>query len=146
MQRDAATPAAAAASPHAAVGQIAVAVSRGSERHLEIRLDPPELGRVQIHLTPQDGGVQAVVLADRPETQDLLRRHAEALARELGDAGYGNVTLDFAAGQQATPERHGDGTTALQLAGAGREVAEAAAAPVAAPVRAAPSGALDIRL
>ena len=123
-----------------------MAVSRSSERHLEIRLDPPELGRVQIHLTPQDGGVQAVVLADRPETQDLLRRHAEALARELGDAGYGNVTLDFAAGQQATPERRDEGAVALALANAERAVTEAPAAPVAVPARAAPSGALDIRL
>jgi hypothetical protein len=59
---------------------------------------------VQIHLTPVDGGVQAVVLADRPETQDLLRRHAHALTQELGAAGFGNVSLDFAAGQQAAPD------------------------------------------
>ncbi|MFO1140908.1 MAG: flagellar hook-length control protein FliK [Amaricoccus sp.] len=144
-QRDAAPPPPSPTSPHPLVAQIAVAVSRSPERHLEIRLDPPELGRVQIHLTPQDGGVQAVVLADRPETQDLLRRHAEALARELGDAGYGNVTLDFAAGRQATPERRDEGATALALVGTGR-IPEATPAPVAAPARATLSGALDIRL
>jgi hypothetical protein len=81
-----------------------VAIARANEHRVEIRLDPPELGRVQIHLTPVDGGVQAVVLADRPETQDLLRRHAGSLAQELGDAGFGNVSLDFAAGHQATPD------------------------------------------
>ena len=80
---------------------MAVAIGKAADRRVEIRLDPPELGRVQIHLTPVDGGVQAVVLADRPETQDLLRRHAEALARELGAAGYGSVSLDFAAGSEA---------------------------------------------
>ena len=38
-------------------------------------------------------------MADRPETQDLLRRHAEVLARELGQAGYDSVSLDFAGGE-----------------------------------------------
>ena len=93
--------------PQAVIGQVAVAISKASDRKVEIRLDPPELGRVQIHLTPIDGGVQAVVMAQRPETQDLLRRHAEMLAHELGAAGYGNVSLDFAAGGEA-PAGRGD--------------------------------------
>ena len=111
---------------------------------VEIRLDPPELGRVQIHLTPTDGGLQAVVLADRPETGDLLRRHAAELARELGEAGYGEVSLDFAAGGEAPrdeapapPPR--DGWTAPLAA---VEPTAAAPAPAARPG----SGPLDIRL
>jgi hypothetical protein len=96
--------AAPAVAPQPVVGQIAVAMARANEHRLEIRLDPPELGRVQIHLTPVDGGVQAVVLADRPETQDLLRRHAGSLEQELCDAGFGTVSLDFTAGHQATPD------------------------------------------
>jgi hypothetical protein len=87
--------------PPAVVGQIVVAVAGAEQGSVEIRLDPPELGRVQIHLAPTEGGLQATVLADRPETGDLLRRHAAQLARELGDAGYGEVTLDFAAGGHA---------------------------------------------
>ena len=85
--------------PPAVAGQVAVAIGRASDDKLEIRLDPPELGRVQIQLTRHDGGIQAVVMADRPETQDLLRRHAEVLVRELGQAGYDSVSLDFAGGE-----------------------------------------------
>ncbi len=74
--------------------------SRTSSR-VEIRLDPPELGRVHIHLTTTDGGVQAVVVAQRPETHEFLRRHADVLAQELSAAGYGDVSLDFATGGEA---------------------------------------------
>ena len=88
-----------AADPRAVVGQIALAVSESDSTRIEIRLDPPELGRVHIHLTTVDGGVQAVVAAQRPETQDLLRRHADTLAQELADAGYGDVSLDFSGGE-----------------------------------------------
>ena len=132
------------ASPQPVIGQVAVAIARANEHRVEIRLDPPELGRVQIHLTPVDGGVQAVVLADRPETQDLLRRHAHALAQELGDAGFGSVSLDFAAGQQAAPDRGAPRPPpsfepAPFVAGPSPTVAPAARPAVAA-------GALDIRL
>jgi hypothetical protein len=106
-------------------GQVAVAIGRASDDKVEIRLDPPELGRVQIHLSRHDGAVQAVVLADRPETQDLLRRHAEVLARELGEAGYDSVRLDFGGGEQARPDDPGarDWAQAVERPGASEPVA-----------------------
>lgn len=137
-----------AAAPQAVVSQLAVAIGRASDRRVEIRLDPPELGRVQIHLTPVDGGLQAMVLSDRPETNDLLRRHAELLARELNAAGYGSVSLDFAAGGETpahdAPRGDRAHATAAPVSGA---VSEAAAAVALAPApRRTPSGGLDIRL
>ncbi|MBB5222513.1 hypothetical protein HNP73_002449 [Amaricoccus macauensis] len=90
--------------PEALAGQVAVAVGKGGHaaRKVELRLDPPELGRVEIHLSPTEkGGMQAIVLAERPETHDLLRRHADVLARELGNAGYSDVNLSFSAGTDA---------------------------------------------
>jgi hypothetical protein len=96
---------------------------------------------VQIHLAHGDGGLQAVVLADRPETQDLLRRHADQLARELEAAGYERVSLDFAAGGEAAPRRHEDRPAALLTLGPPQE------APAAAPARpTASAGGLDVRL
>jgi flagellar hook-length control protein FliK len=131
----------AGAEPRAVVAQVAVAMGKSSEGNVEIRLDPPELGRVQILLQPADGGVQAVVLAQRPETQDLLRRHAELLAQELGAAGFGSVSLDFGGG--APSADRDDRPPAAWHA--------AAFAPVAVevqPARASRSlaGGLDIRL
>jgi flagellar hook-length control protein FliK len=88
--------------PRAVVEQISVAVAASDGGSVELRLDPPELGRVQIHLAPTDGGVRAMVIADRPETGDFLRRHAAQLAQELTQAGYGEVSLDFATGNEAS--------------------------------------------
>ena len=113
---------------------------------MEIRLDPPELGRVQIHLTRLDGGIQAVVLADRPETQDLLRRHAEVLARELGGPDTTTVSLDFAAGGEA---RGGRDEAAGRTGRRSRRAAAAPSPPRRRPPRrraASLAGGLDIRL
>lgn len=130
--------------PQAVVGQVAVAVSTTRERQVELRLDPPELGRVQIQLDTSDGGLRAVILAERPETYDLLRRHAEILQRELAEAGFDDVDLGFAAGEQEAG-REGDpepGATASFAVAAART--EAAPAAVGADLGA--DGALDIRL
>jgi hypothetical protein len=131
--------------PAAVAAQVAVAIGRASESELEIRLDPPELGKVQIHLQRHDGGIQAVVLADRPETQDLLRRHAEVLVRELGQAGFDSVSLDFAGGE-ARPGR--DEARSLDWAQASpvQPAAAEGPAPGAAPRRSAAAGGLDVRL
>lgn len=125
--------------PQHVSGQITLAIETATRRSVEIRLDPPELGRVQIQLNPVEGGLQATVLAERPETQEFLRRHAEMLIRDLGEAGYSNVTLDFAAGGQASPREQEAPARMPSLGGASAE------APRAAPQRSL-AGGLDIRL
>lgn len=85
------------------MAQIATQISsasRAGDDRVEIRLDPPELGRVRLSFTFNDDGVSALVSADRPEVVDLMRRHGEALQRELTAAGYRNVTLDFGPSDQ----------------------------------------------
>jgi hypothetical protein len=53
-----------------------------------IRLDPGELGRVDVTLDLDDeGGVAARVVAERPETLALLQRDARLLERALDQAG-----------------------------------------------------------
>ena len=78
--------------------QIVAAVSaRHGDNRLEIRLDPPELGRVLIGFE-KDGAdiVRAVISADTPDTLDLLRRHADVFQRALEDQGFENLNLQFA--------------------------------------------------
>ncbi len=144
QRQEAAAPLARTVEPQAVISQVAVAIGRTSDRRVEIRLDPPELGRVQIHLTPVDGGVQAMVLSDRPETSDLLRRHAEALARELGEAGYGNVDLSFATGGETPAGREAPRTS--EWAQAAVSPAAPETAPAAAAPRRATAAGLDVRL
>jgi flagellar hook-length control protein FliK len=71
-----------------AVGlQISKAMQAG-DTAFSIRLDPPELGRVDIKLdVASDGRVQALVAADSPQVLDLLRRESMILERALTDAG-----------------------------------------------------------
>ena len=61
----------------------------------EVTLDPVELGRVSLTFVTRDDGVSVSVVADRPETADLLRRNSEQLQRDLSEAGYEGVELDF---------------------------------------------------
>jgi hypothetical protein len=89
--------------------QIVAAVStRHGEGKLEIRLDPPELGKVLIGFE-RDGGdlVRAVISADSPETLDLMRRHADVFQRALEAQGFENLDLHFAdkgPGENADPQ------------------------------------------
>jgi flagellar hook-length control protein FliK len=84
--------------PREIAQQLAAAIDRAAGDKIEIRLDPPELGRVQIELRIEDGRLHAAILTERPEVQDLMRRHADLLIRELEAAGHGRVSLDFASG------------------------------------------------
>ena len=60
----------------------------GGKNRFEIRLDPPELGRIDVRLdVDRDGKVTSRLVVDRPETLDILRRDAPALERSLQQAG-----------------------------------------------------------
>lgn len=100
--------------------QIMAAVSaRANDGRVEVRLDPPELGRVVINFTSEGGELaRAVVSADASETLDLLRRHADQLQRALEQQGFENLDLEFS--QHHAQDGAGDdgdaGFTNVQLA------------------------------
>ncbi|MEN3953267.1 flagellar hook-length control protein FliK [Iodidimonas sp. SYSU 1G8] len=67
--------------------EISHRVLKGDDE-ITIRLDPAELGRVEVRLSiDRDNGLKAVVSADNPAVLDLMRREAGDLVRALGDAG-----------------------------------------------------------
>lgn len=95
------TPAAQVAVP---LDTLAVHIARkfeGGENRFEIRLDPIELGKLDISMSvDHDGRVQAVVRAERPETLDMLQRDARLLENQLRQSGL-NVdsnSLSFSLG------------------------------------------------
>jgi hypothetical protein len=62
--------------------------SADGESQFQIRLDPPSLGRIEIHLNmDSQGNAQAQLSADRPQTLDALQRDSGSLERALKDAG-----------------------------------------------------------
>lgn len=63
---------------------------------IDLMLDPPELGRIEILIELTDKVLRATLTADRSGTSDLIRRHAEDLMQQLSDAGFSDVDLNFA--------------------------------------------------
>jgi len=62
--------------------------SIGGSKQFDIRLDPPELGRVEVRLSiDASGKTQAHMTADQPQTLELLQKDATNLTRALRDAG-----------------------------------------------------------
>ena len=80
--------------------QIAQAIQSATSPEIDLRLNPEELGQVRIILTPRDSGMGVTILAERPETLDLMRRNADQLADDLGAMGYESTDFNF---EQGTP-------------------------------------------
>ena len=78
----------AAAVPLAGVAIQIASMAQAGTKHFEIRLDPPELGRIEVRLAvDRDGHTTTSLIADRSDTLDLLRRDASGLERALQDGG-----------------------------------------------------------
>jgi len=74
------------------------AQARAGKTRFEIRLDPPELGRIDIRLDmDKDGNVTSRLMVERADTLDLLRRDAHQLERALNQAGLktSDTALEF---------------------------------------------------
>lgn len=74
---------------------------------IEIALDPPELGQLRISVARGDDGVVVNLTIDRPETLDLMRRHAGLLSEEFQRQGLENTGFTFSGrdGGQPAPDR-----------------------------------------
>lgn len=110
-----------AAGTHPAVQTVAAMIERaagaGSEKakqELSIQLDPPELGRVQVHLSYEKGESMKVHLTtEKQETLTLLQRDAHALKSALEQAGVqtdgSSLSFDMAGGDQSFNQLLGQG-------------------------------------
>jgi flagellar hook-length control protein FliK len=90
-----------ATAPQLPINAIAAHISSQfvhGNRRFDIRLDPPELGRVDVRLRiSRDGTVTTHLVVEKSETLDLLQRDARALERALQDTGLdaGDGGLSF---------------------------------------------------
>jgi flagellar hook-length control protein FliK len=85
--------------PRHVAQQIVEALQRGGggkERGIDLLLNPAELGRVRISLSPGEAGLTVHIVADRPETLDLMRRHIDMLAQDFQSIGYDATDFAFA--------------------------------------------------
>ena len=77
--------------------QLTKAVQNGDNK-ITIQLRPEELGRVEVKLDiTGDGRVKAMIMADKPDTLDLLQRDSRGLERALQESGLktDNNSLSF---------------------------------------------------
>ncbi len=128
--------------PVAALPALAIAVATDpGTGQIDLRLSPEELGgvRMQIHCDGSD--LRVLIVAERSETLDLLRRNGAALLSEFADAGFGRTTLDFAQGGPA-----GGGVAAGPAHPDAAESDPADPLPDTWSAPAAASGHLDLRL
>lgn len=85
---------------------IAQALHSSPEKNVEIALNPVELGRVRIVMSPSDAGMTVNILADRPETLELMRRNIDDLGRSMSELGYEDINFSF--GQDGTSDEASD--------------------------------------
>jgi flagellar hook-length control protein FliK len=77
--------------PHSAADQVSVQLGKavpGKNDQMVINLKPVELGSVEVRLDfGADGKVQASIMAEQPETLEMLQKDQRMLERALNDAG-----------------------------------------------------------
>jgi len=139
--------AAAPAAGAAAMLGMRIHTKDGATRAIEIRLDPAELGEVNVRLeTGRDGKLKAVLSADNADSFELLKREGGALETALREAGVdlGEDAITFTLTERGPDQGHADRRELAYSDGAARREAAAAEDIVAAtPVRWR-SGLLDI--
>ncbi|MCO5130105.1 MAG: flagellar hook-length control protein FliK [Xanthobacteraceae bacterium] len=97
------------------VGGLAVEIAasaRAGNSRFEIRLDPAELGRIDVRLdVDRHGQITSHLTVEKPETLAMLRQDAPQLQRALEDAGLktGQDSLQFSLRDQSSGnQNHGD--------------------------------------
>ncbi len=121
--------------------QITAALTNTASTNFEIRLAPEELGKVRIILQPSDAGLQVSILAERPETLELLRRFSADLLQELSELGYSELNLQF--NGQDERQQAATGSGGLHTTATGQDDD---AAPALRPTIAMQGDGMDIRL
>jgi chemotaxis protein MotD len=81
------------------------ASARSGKTRFEIRLDPAELGRIDVRIDiDRHGQMTSHLTVERPETLSMLRQDANQLQRALDNAGLstGNAGLQFSLRDQSS--------------------------------------------
>lgn len=91
--------------------ELASRAQSGASR-FDIRLDPAELGRIDVRIDiDRNGQVTSHLTVEKPETLAMLRQDSPQLQRALNDAGLKTAdgALQFTLGDQSQPRQNADG-------------------------------------
>lgn len=125
------------APPSAQVAREIVRQFDGESTRFELRLDPPELGRVEVKLEiTRDHKVTAVIAADSPQALTELARHARELEQNLQSAGLelsdNGLSFDLRQSREDGQDANGDGERGSR--GGGEDETLDQTAPLARPI------------
>jgi hypothetical protein len=111
------------------VAQHAVTAAADGVESISVDLRPPELGRVELRLTFQDGTVQVAMAAERSDAFEALRQDRASLEQQMQQAGLqlGTGGLDLQHGRLPRPAPEA-AVTPRWTAGAAEPAEEADAA------------------
>ena len=128
--------------------QLTESIQRGSvPGSVSVALQPEEIGRVRLIFAPMETGYLVTISAERPETLDLLRRHADMLAIDLRDRGFGEATFAFAdGGHSGKSDGSGSDETTPAIVPPLGDGEPGADSPMPQSRSSTPAGGLDLRL
>lgn len=82
--------------PARLAAQIADVARQLPDGPIEISLSPEELGKVKLTFqVSENGAMNVVVAAERPETLEFMRRNIDSLLAEFSDLGYEGSSFQF---------------------------------------------------
>ena len=84
-------------------------MTKGGLQHAVIRLDPPELGALEIRIQVQQEQTQVQIVSSSPVVRDLLEQQAARLREALADQGLQLANLDV---QDQRSQGQGESTNA----------------------------------
>jgi flagellar hook-length control protein FliK len=105
------TAATSAAVPLSGLAVEIAASARSGNSRFEIRLDPADLGRIDVRIdVDRNGQVTSHLTVEKPETLSLLRQDAPQLQQALNDAGLktSNGGLQFSLRDQSSGQNNGN--------------------------------------
>ncbi|MCJ8336270.1 MAG: flagellar hook-length control protein FliK, partial [Epibacterium sp.] len=99
--------------PRLVAVQLAEAAMQGKPK-VDVILNPQELGNVTMRLSTTENGIAMLIRAERPETEELMRRHIHELEKEFKEMGFENIEFSFAGGGTEDASNGGGGSAEVR--------------------------------
>ncbi len=113
------TQAPSAAQTHPATQLVSItiqkAIKSGNDTNIKLRLDPPDLGRVEVKMSiDKDNKTKIVLTVEKPETYLMLQRDSQTLQQALNNSGIDNsadLSFEMASENHDFNQKYNDSKT-----------------------------------
>lgn len=116
------------------------------EPKIEVIVPSAEIGALRMEIVTEGDALRMVLMVERPETVEMVRRHLDQLRAELAGLGFSSADLSFGSWDGARAERHKSGSDTAELYQVTTEDTRNFAQPGDPAMRGRHIGGLDLRL